>query len=82
MMACAQVLPSEWGTAKKPWFFLTRNYWCPGSAKTAVSDNLKTLEHFESEGRDSVEPVDDELRAQVAGGECVAIRGRSCAVAF
>eukprot|EP00903_Cladosiphon_okamuranus_P008962 g8576.t1 len=67
------VIPSEWGTARKPWFFLTRNYWC-GGKKAAVSDS-KVLEHFESEGRDSVEPVDDDLRTQVAAGECVAIRG-------
>lgn len=70
------MLPSEWGTAKKPWFFLTANYWCPGSGTQSVlKDNLKELEHFESEGRDSVEPVEDELRSQVAAGECVAIRG-------
>lgn len=73
---CAQVIPSEWGTARKPWFFLTKNYWCSGSSKAAVSDDTrKVLEHFESEGRDSVEPVDHELRGQVAAGECVAIRG-------
>lgn len=76
-MAFAQTLPSEWGTNKKPWFFLTRNYWCSGSTKAGASDNLKVLEHFESEGRDTVEPVDDELRTQVAAGECVAIRGES-----
>ncbi|CAN0021601.1 unnamed protein product [Pylaiella littoralis] len=70
------VLPSEWGTAKKPYFFLTKSYWCPGSAaKSALSDNMKVLERDESEGRDSVEPVEDEVRAQVAAGKCVAIRG-------
>lgn len=41
-----------------------------------MADNLKVLEHFESENRDSVEPVGDELRGQVANGECVAIRGK------
>ena len=40
-----------------------------------MSDNKKLLERFESENRDSVEPVDQGLRAQVAAGECVAIRG-------
>jgi len=33
------------------------------------------LEHDESEGRPSVEAVPDDLRAQVAAGQCVAIRG-------
>ena len=75
-----QVLPSEWGTAKKPWFFLTKNHWFPGGTKSALSDHLKVLERDESEGRDSVEPVDDDLRKQVAAGECVAIRGKSRAV--
>ena len=40
-----------------------------------MADNQKLLEHFESENRESVEPVEEGLRAQVAAGECVAIRG-------
>ncbi len=76
MPTIAQVIPSEWGTAKKPWFFLSGNYWCPGRSNNVTSDNQKALGHFESEGRDSVEPVEDELRTQVASGECVAIRGK------
>lgn len=71
-----QVVPSEWGTAQKPWFFLTKNYWCPGSGnKTVLADNMKAMGHFESENRDSVEPVSDELKTQVTSGDCVAIRG-------
>ncbi|CAN0462935.1 unnamed protein product, partial [Hapterophycus canaliculatus] len=71
-----QVLPSEWGTAKKPYFFLTKNFWCPGSDNfSALEDNQKVLERDESVGRDSVEEVDSELRSQVPAGECVAIRG-------
>eukprot|EP00903_Cladosiphon_okamuranus_P016293 g15025.t1 len=44
------------------------------SGEVVVADNEKALGHFESEGRDSVEPVENELRAQVAAGECVAVR--------
>lgn len=73
----AQVLPSEWGTANKPWFFLTKRYWCPGAKSALSDDTLKVLERDESEGRDCVEPVEDDLRAQVAARECVAIRGKS-----
>ena len=40
-----------------------------------MSDSKKLLEHFESENRESVEPVEEGLRAQVAAGECVALRG-------
>lgn len=40
-----------------------------------MDEHSKVLEHDESENRDAVEPVEDELRAQVASGECVAIRG-------
>lgn len=69
-------MPSEWGTAKKPWFFLTAKHWFPGtSTKSALADKLELLQTDESEGKVSVEPVDDELRMQVAAGECVAIRG-------
>ena len=76
MIRAIKVLPSEWGTAKKPWFIFTTSYWCPGRAnKAAIADNAELLKHFESQDRDSVEPVDGELRAQVAAGECVAIRG-------
>ena len=72
-----QVLPSEWGTARKPWFFFTPSYWCPGRAnRAAVAKNAKLLGHFESENRDSVEPVEEGLRAQVQTGDCVAIRGK------
>ena len=42
---------------------------------SAMADNQKLLDHFESEDRDSVEPVEQSLRAQVAAGECVAMRG-------
>lgn len=42
---------------------------------SAMADSKKLLEHFESENRESVEPVEEGLRAQVAAGECVAIRG-------
>ena len=70
------MLHSEWGTAKKPWFLFTTGYWCPGRAnKAAIADNTGLLMHFESENREAVEPVDEGLRAQVATGECVAIRG-------
>ena len=72
-----QVLPSEWGTARKPWFLFTTSYWCPGRAnRAAVAENAKLLGHFESENRDSVEPVEEGLRAQVQAGDCVAIRGK------
>ena len=71
-----QVLPSEWGAAKKPWFLFTASYWCPGLAnKAAIADSAELLKHFESENRNAVEPVEEGLRAQVAAGECVAIRG-------
>ncbi|CAM9263174.1 unnamed protein product [Hapterophycus canaliculatus] len=70
------VLPSEWGTAKKPGFFMTKKHWFPHGSKTsALSYNMKALEHDESEDRDSVEAVEDVLKKQVAAGECVAIRG-------
>ena len=72
-----QVLPSEWGTNKKPLFFLTRGYWCPGIKSVPSSDTLKVLGRDESDGRDCVEPVEGELRAQVAAGECIAIRGKA-----
>ena len=72
-----QVLPSEWGTARKPWFLFTTSYWCPGRAnRAAVAENAKLLGHFESEHRDSVEPVEEGLRTQVQAGDCVAIRGK------
>lgn len=75
-----QVLPSEWGTAKKPWFFLTKAHWFPqGSNRSALSNNMKALERDESEDRPSVEAVDDALKKQVRAGECVAIRGESTA---
>ena len=77
MIRAIKVLPSEWGTAKKPWFIFTTSYWCPGRAnKAAIADNAELLKRFESENRDSVEPVGENLRAQVAAGECVAIRGK------
>ncbi|CAM9541397.1 unnamed protein product [Ascophyllum nodosum] len=70
------VLPSEWGTARKPWFLFTTSYWCPGRANSAVvAGNAKLLGHFESENRDSVEPVEERLKTQVETGDCVAIRG-------
>ena len=40
-----------------------------------MAKSASVLEHDESEGRPSVEAVPDELRAQVAAGQCVAIRG-------
>lgn len=41
----------------------------------AMDENMQQLERFESDGRDSVEPVENDLKPQVANGECVAIRG-------
>lgn len=40
-----------------------------------MAKSATALEHDESEGRTSVEAVPDDLRAQVAAGQCVAIRG-------
>lgn len=40
-----------------------------------MANSEKLLEHDESENSDSVEPVSADLRAQVASGECVALRG-------
>lgn len=48
---------------------------------SALSDDiLEVLKHDESDGRDCVEPVDDDLRAQVEAGQCVAIRGKLAVV--
>ena len=30
-----QVIPSEWGTHQKPWFFLLPSYWCPEKVRTS-----------------------------------------------
>ena len=38
-----QVLPSEWGTAQKPWFIFTKNYWCPGMANRLVAREKRLL---------------------------------------
>lgn len=43
-----------------------------------MSKSSEVLGHDESEGRPSVEAVPDDLRAQVAAGQCVAIRGEGC----
>ena len=43
--------------------------------RDAMAKSASALAHDESEGRPSVEAVPDELRAQVAAGQCVAIRG-------
>lgn len=40
-----------------------------------MAKNSEVLGYDESEGQPSVEAVPDELRAQVAAGQCVAIRG-------
>ncbi|CAM9298751.1 unnamed protein product, partial [Hapterophycus canaliculatus] len=70
------VLPSQWGTARKPWFIFTKSFWLSGVAnREALAKSSETLGHDESEGRPSVEGVSDELRSQVAAGQCVAIRG-------
>lgn len=45
--------------------------------REAMGKSASVLSHDESEGRPSVEAVPDELRAQVAAGQCVAIRGES-----
>ena len=44
--------------------------------RDAIAKSASALEHDESEGRPSVEAVPDEVRAQIAAGQCVAIRGR------
>lgn len=41
-----------------------------------MAKNSELLGHDESEGRPSVEPASEELRAQVPAGQCVAIRGK------
>ncbi|CAN0348380.1 unnamed protein product [Pylaiella littoralis] len=70
------VLPSQWGTTRRPWFIFTKSYWFSGMAnREAMSKSSEVLGHDESEGRPSVEAVPDDLRAQVAAGQCVAIRG-------
>lgn len=75
MIRAIQVVPSEWGTAKKPWFIFTCSYWCPSRAsKIAMADSAELLQS-ESNNRNSVEPVEEKLKALVAAGECVAIRG-------
>lgn len=58
-------------------FFWTKSYWCPGAKSTLSDDTLEVLKRDESDGRDNVEPVDDNLRAQVEAGQCVTIRGKS-----
>lgn len=40
-----------------------------------MAKSSELLGHDESEGRPSVEGVAEELRSQVAAGQCVAIRG-------
>lgn len=40
-----------------------------------MAKGSEVLGHDESEGKPSIEAVPDELRAQVAAGQCVAIRG-------
>ena len=47
--------------------------WMPH--RDAMAKSASVLEHDESEGRPSVEVVPDDLRAQIAAGQCVAIRG-------
>lgn len=41
-----------------------------------MAKSSEVLGHDESEGRPSVDSVSDELRSQVAAGQCVAIRGK------
>lgn len=43
---------------------------------TLSDDACEELERDESDGRDCVEPVDDDLQAQVEAGQCVVIRGK------
>lgn len=47
----------------------------PCTVREAMGKSASVLSHDESEGRPSVEAVPDDLRAQVAAGQCVAIRG-------
>lgn len=41
-----------------------------------MEDSRSLLEHFESEGKETVEPAADELKTQISTNECVAIRGK------
>lgn len=47
-----------------------------------MASNAEALNHDESENKESVEEVSDDLKAQVSSGQCVAIRGEypPCAV--
>lgn len=40
-----------------------------------MASNAEALNHDESENKESVEGVSDDLKAQVSSGQCVAIRG-------
>lgn len=42
-----------------------------------MEDSRSLLEHFESEGKETVESVADELKTQINTSECVAIRGKN-----
>lgn len=43
-----------------------------------MAQSKQLLAVDESENRESVEPVSEQLRAQVQEGDCVVIRGENC----
>jgi len=71
-----QVIPSEWGTHRKPWFLLTPSFWCPRRTGRHTIEQFRSqlLQKEESNGNPNVQPVSDDLKAQIEAGDCVAIR--------
>eukprot|EP00742_Colponemidia_sp_Colp-10_P004062 GILJ01004335.1.p1 GENE.GILJ01004335.1~~GILJ01004335.1.p1 ORF type:complete len:1795 (+),score=302.12 GILJ01004335.1:677-5386(+) len=65
------VIPSEFGTSLKPWFFLTPQYWCGDRSKDY--DNMHDAEDNQDSHR--VEPVGENLRQLDAANRCVKIKG-------
>jgi len=73
---CNQVIPSEWGTHRKPWFLLTLSYWCPAAAgrKTIEECRSQIVQNEESITNPNVQAVADDLKSQLESDDCVAIR--------
>eukprot|EP00743_Colponemidia_sp_Colp-15_P004647 GILK01005008.1.p1 GENE.GILK01005008.1~~GILK01005008.1.p1 ORF type:complete len:2608 (-),score=498.63 GILK01005008.1:139-7962(-) len=65
------VIPSEFGTSLKPWFFLTPQYWC--GDRSMDYDNMHDVDENQNSHR--VEPVGENLRQLDAANRCVKIKG-------
>jgi ATP-binding cassette subfamily A (ABC1) protein 3 len=74
---CDNVIPSEWGTAQPPWFFLMPTYWYPSlhsSGGMLASPQVLTENEKQEKEEDAIEPVSEELLEQIANGNGIQIK--------